>query len=70
MRLIRWYQVMPRPRGHCRFTPTCSAYAVEAVEIHGLWRGTWLAMKRLSRCRPLGGYGFDPVPIPDQPNRK
>jgi len=46
----------------CRFTPSCSSYAVEALEIHGAARGSWLAVRRLSRCRPLGGKGWDPVP--------
>lgn len=62
--LIRGYQatvsrVMPPV---CRFQPTCSAYAYEAVESHGAIRGSWLAVKRLARCRPGGGSGFDPVP--------
>jgi putative membrane protein insertion efficiency factor len=49
--------------GHaCRFHPNCSAYAREAVAIHGLGRGGWLAMRRLLRCRPGGGWGEDPVP--------
>ena len=46
----------------CRFHPTCSEYAKEAVEEHGIPRGTWLALKRISKCHPLGGSGFDPVP--------
>ena len=47
----------------CRFYPSCSAYAVEAVERHGAWRGLWLAMRRLARCHPLGGHGVDLVPL-------
>lgn len=47
----------------CRFYPSCSTYAVEAVERHGAWRGTWLAIRRVSRCRPLGGHGVDLVPL-------
>ena len=47
----------------CRFHPTCSEYAKEAVEEHGILRGTWLALKRISKCHPLGGSGFDPVPV-------
>lgn len=50
----------------CRFTPSCSSYAAEAVEMHGAARGSWLALRRISRCHPLGGRGFDPVPA-DQP---
>jgi len=47
----------------CRFHPTCSNFAKEAIETHGLLRGTWLALKRISRCHPLGSSGFDPVPL-------
>lgn len=61
--LVRGYQVAfswrPSP---CRFTPTCSAYAIEAIEAHGALRGTGLAIRRLGRCHPWGRYGFDPVP--------
>jgi len=46
----------------CRFEPTCSAYADEALRVHGFWRGGWLTLKRLSRCHPWGGSGYDPVP--------
>jgi hypothetical protein len=46
----------------CRFAPSCSAYALEAIERHGAPRGTWLALKRIGRCHPWGGAGFDPVP--------
>src|SRR5215475_2944800 len=50
------------PDSGCRFTPTCSAYFLEAVETHGACRGSWLGFKRLARCQPWGGCGFDPVP--------
>jgi putative membrane protein insertion efficiency factor len=46
----------------CRFVPSCSEYATEAIAEHGAARGTWLTVRRLSRCRPLGGRGYDPVP--------
>jgi putative membrane protein insertion efficiency factor len=62
--LIRGYQagLSPLLPGTCRFTPTCSEYAWLAVERFGVGSGSWLALKRLSRCHPLGGHGFDPVP--------
>src|SRR5213075_1823206 len=50
------------PDSGCRFTPTCSAYFLEAVETHGVYRGSWLGLKRLARCQPWGGCGYDPVP--------
>ena len=46
----------------CRFTPTCSQYALEALRKHGLLKGSWLTLRRLSRCHPWGGSGYDPVP--------
>lgn len=67
--LLRLYQLIISPILHliapgsgCRFYPTCSAYAIEAVQIHGPVKGLWLTVKRLSRCHPWGGHGFDPVP--------
>ena len=61
---IRIYQATLSPLigMHCRFQPTCSRYAVEAIQVHGAIKGCWLAMKRLGRCHPLGGAGYDPVP--------
>ena len=61
---IRFYQrfISPLTPPSCRFTPTCSQYAVEAIQKHGPVRGLWLALKRLLRCHPWGGGGYDPVP--------
>jgi putative membrane protein insertion efficiency factor len=50
------------PRGSCRFEPSCSNYAYQAIERYGAARGAWLALRRLARCQPLGGCGYDPVP--------
>ena len=62
--LIRLYRrhVSPLTPPSCRFMPTCSAYAEEAVRRHGAGRGGWLALRRLLRCHPFGGSGYDPVP--------
>jgi hypothetical protein len=62
--LIRFYQACLSPTlpSACRYYPSCSAYAYEAVEKWGVWRGTRLAVGRLVRCRPWGTYGYDPVP--------
>lgn len=64
--LIRLYQrTLSRAfTGSCRFEPSCSRYAHEAISVHGAWKGWWLAMKRLARCQPWGGHGYDPVPSP------
>lgn len=61
---IRFYQrgISPFLPPACRYTPTCSKYAIEAVETHGLVRGGWLAARRVARCHPFGGRGWDPVP--------
>ena len=61
---IRFYQkgISPLKPPVCRFVPTCSQYALEAVEKHGALRGSWLALKRLARCQPFCKGGFDPVP--------
>jgi uncharacterized protein len=63
--LIRAYQVLRAGRpSPCRYWPSCSSYALEALEAHGAARGTWLAVRRLLRCHPWAGSGVDPVPEP------
>lgn len=67
---VRAYQILVSPVIHwvggpgsgCRFLPTCSDYAIEALRHHGALRGSWLALKRICRCHPWGGSGYDPVP--------
>jgi putative membrane protein insertion efficiency factor len=63
--LVRGYQLtlsplLPRA---CRYEPSCSRYAMEALAVHGAWRGSLLALRRLGRCHPWGGMGYDPVPL-------
>jgi putative membrane protein insertion efficiency factor len=64
--VVRAYQVALSPLlpPSCRFTPSCSHYAIEALQKHGAVRGSWLAAKRIARCNPFGSSGFDPVPEP------
>ena len=65
LRLLIWaYQwlISPLIPGHCRFLPSCSHYAAEAIDRHGALAGTWLALKRIGRCHPWGAAGYDPVP--------
>lgn len=68
MGLIRFYQLTLSPlfAGSCRYEPSCSRYAMSALEQHGLVRGSWLAVRRLARCHPFGGSGLDPVPPPSR----
>ncbi len=62
--LIRIYQyaISPWLGSRCRFSPSCSAYALDALQAHGLFKGFWLALKRISRCHPWHPGGYDPVP--------
>ncbi len=60
---VRGYQYVSAGRpSPCRYDPTCSSYALEALEKHGFFRGLWLTARRLGRCHPWGGHGWDPVP--------
>lgn len=64
LRAIEWYQQLRQGAlSPCRFFPSCSNYAHEAIDQHGAWRGGWLTAKRLVRCRPFGPSGYDPVPL-------
>ncbi|WP_421877775.1 membrane protein insertion efficiency factor YidD [Marinoscillum sp.] len=60
--LFYQYGISPFFPSTCRYTPTCSTYAKEAILKHGIFKGTWLAIKRISSCHPWGGSGYDPVP--------
>lgn len=66
LQLIRAYQKLLSPLlgKNCRYLPTCSRYGYEAIEQHGLIKGGWLAVRRVGRCNPLAGHGYDPVPSP------
>ena len=62
-RLVRGYQLVTSSRpSPCRYDPSCSNYALEALDRHGALRGGWLTVRRLARCHPWGGHGWDPVP--------
>jgi putative membrane protein insertion efficiency factor len=67
VKIIRFYKkgISPYLPPACRYTPSCSEYAIEALELHGAARGGWLTARRLGRCHPWGGSGFDPVPPRD-----
>ena len=71
MLLLTGYRrfVSPLLAPRCRFYPSCSAYALEAVQVHGALRGSWLAARRLSRCHPFHAGGLDPVPAAGRPGR-
>ena len=69
---IRVYQkiISPLFPGVCRYRPTCSEYMIEAILTHGAVKGLWLGTKRLLRCHPWGGSGYDPVPPKEKPDKK
>jgi putative membrane protein insertion efficiency factor len=63
IKLVWLYRITlgPLMGGHCRFQPTCSQYAIDAINQYGPWRGLWKTIKRLARCHPFGGRGYDPA---------
>ena len=69
--LVRFYQVAISPYmpSSCRYSPTCSHYTIEALNKHGLIKGSWFAIKRISSCHPWGGSGYDPVPEKKKRNK-
>ena len=68
MLLVKLYRltISPLLGANCRYQPTCSEYALEALRVHGAFRGSVLAAKRIARCHPWGGHGYDPVPKKDE----
>ena len=61
IKLYQWF-ISPLLPNSCRHIPTCSAYTIEAIQIHGIFKGIWLGIIRLSKCHPWGTHGYDPVP--------
>jgi len=70
--LVRFYQaaISPYTPSSCRYSPTCSNYTLEALKKHGVFKGGWLAIKRIGSCHPWGGSGYDPVPEKDEDKNK
>ncbi len=68
---VRFYRALPRSRPpSCRFDPTCSQYALDALRTWGVLRGGWMAIRRICRCHPWGGWGYDPVPASVSPDEE
>ena len=69
--LIRGYQLIVSPMlgSNCRFMPTCSEYALESLKTYGLIKGTFLTIKRIGKCHPLGSHGYDPIPTKMEKNK-
>ncbi len=67
--IYRWL-ISPWLPANCRYLPTCSTFALEAIDAHGVLRGGWIAAKRLARCHPWGGSGYDPVPPDNSAQRR
>ena len=63
---VYYWVLSPLLGNRCRYVPSCSEYAQQALQKHGVVKGLWLTAKRLSRCHPWGGHGFDPVPEPEK----
>lgn len=69
IKLIKLYQITPlKSHSKCRFYPTCSQYFIESLENYGFFKGTFLGIKRIFKCRPFGDFGYDPVPIKKEKN--
>jgi putative membrane protein insertion efficiency factor len=70
--LVRFYQIAisPYTPSSCRYQPTCSHYTVEALKVHGLFKGGLMSIKRIGSCHPWGGSGYDPVPPKEEKNKK
>ena len=71
IKLIRLYQLILSPLlgSNCRFMPTCSEYAIESFKSHGLLKGFFFSIKRIGKCHPWGGHGYDPIPTKEVKNK-